>query len=314
MGIDGGGTSLRVVVVDTNMQVLHQVQGETANPSIIGEAESAARIQQGVTMALHQAGVTQADVRAVGIGIAGASAVYAEDWLRATVRVILPGVFVAPSSDNEIALVGAHAARRGVLLLSGTGSVAFGINEAGESRQIGGWGYLMGDEGSGYWIGMEALRAIVRAQDQRSPDTALTTLVLEHLGLSHPVELIRWLYRGKDSPADAASRGVPRNREVAALSGLVMAAAESGDKVANRIIDTAAIELADHCRAVIRVLAIQDAHVGFAGGLLTNNTLLRQRVIDTFGSDVKIITPRYPPVVGAALLAKTLSNIQGHNS
>ena len=121
MGIDGGGSNLRVVIVDEQMQILVTVQRGTANPRIIGQEQSALLIQDAMREALAQ--VTE-PVRGVGIGIAGASAVYARDWLHEVIHAVLPDVHVAAGSDYEIALVGANSAREGILLLAGTGSVA----------------------------------------------------------------------------------------------------------------------------------------------------------------------------------------------
>src|SRR6185295_15071152 len=108
------------------------------------------------------------DLSGAGVGIAGASVIHSEDWLREVFSTIMPGVPFVPSSDLEIALVGALGERRGVLVLAGTGSAGFGINLAGQSLQVGGWGYLLGDEGSSYWIGMQALQMLTRLADGRA--------------------------------------------------------------------------------------------------------------------------------------------------
>src|SRR5690606_10986978 len=142
----------------------------------------------------------------------------AADWVRATVGAALPGVPLCTATDVEIALTGAHGERRGILILAGTGSVAYGVNAAGESAQVGGWGYLLGGEGSGHWIGMKALQAVVRAADGRAAPTALTDAVLRTLDLKTPRDLIQWIY----TPESAA----PRTRAVAQLAPLVLAAAD----------------------------------------------------------------------------------------
>jgi len=156
MGIDGGGTHLRIVIVDEQLRALAQYESGTANPNHIGRVAAAEHIRDSIHKTLDRSSLSPESIAAVGIGIAGASAAYARDWLLETVALALPSSEIVPSSDVEIALVGAHGRPEGVLLLSGTGSVAYGINASGESFQSGGWGYLLGDEGSGYWIGMEA--------------------------------------------------------------------------------------------------------------------------------------------------------------
>jgi N-acetylglucosamine kinase-like BadF-type ATPase len=197
------------------------------------------------------------------------------------------------SSDMEIALVGANGERRGVLVLAGTGSVAYGVNDHGEAMQIGGWGYLLGDEGSGYAIGREALRTVThQSDDTHEYGSTLYRRVIETLRLSQPKDLIAWLYGG-DSKV----------REVAQLAALVLEEAENGDSRAHEILDTAADNLAQLAHTVIRRLNIQDAKIAFAGGLLSEPNPLSRRLCDRLNL-AEFPTAKYPPVIGAALLAK----------
>lgn len=119
------------------------------------------------------------EIQAVGIGVAGAEAIYAEAWLREVVTGVLPHAKIStPAGDHEIALVGAHGQRRGLLVLAGTGSLACGIGSAGVFKLVGALGYLLGDEGSGFWVGMEGLRAAMRGEDGRGRKTLLTDALL----------------------------------------------------------------------------------------------------------------------------------------
>jgi len=181
MGIDGGGSRLRVAVLARDLTILGESQGPTASPVVAGPDAAAETIRAGMRAALAAAGVRPQQIAAVGIGIAGALPRYSEGWLREVVAAVLPGAVVVPSIDYEIALVGALGERRGVLVLSGTGSLAYGVNAAGESALVGAWGYLIDDGGSGYWFGQQALQALARAADGRAPATTLTRAVLEAL-------------------------------------------------------------------------------------------------------------------------------------
>lgn len=290
MGIDGGGSTLRVVVVDDDLTVLTSVErAETANPSVIGHEAAAGLIREAMREAL-----TQHTIDGVGLGIAGAANAHSEAWLREVVAGVLPDVFVAPSSDMEIALVGAAGERRGVLLLSGTGSVAYGINEAGRALQVGGWGYLLGDEGSGYWIGMQALRTLIHETDGLlQTSSTLPQRLCAELGWSRPHEILRWLY----------ASGAPRTRDVAALAHLVFEAAAEGDTHAHHIIETAAQDLHQLAQTIISRLEMHQPFIAFGGGLLTSDTLLSHRVCALLTLPSHPI-PRYSPVIGAALLAK----------
>lgn len=136
MGIDGGGSNLRVVIVDERMNELALQRSTTANPSVIGFDTSKTLIQQTIREALSQANMDTVD--AVGIGIAGAAATRSQDWLESLVLEVLPETHIVASSDAEIALVGALGQRHGILILAGTGNIAYGVNTKGESAYLGG--------------------------------------------------------------------------------------------------------------------------------------------------------------------------------
>ncbi|MDX2141301.1 MAG: BadF/BadG/BcrA/BcrD ATPase family protein [Chloroflexota bacterium] len=291
IGIDGGGSNLRVVGVDDDMHVIVQAMRGTVNPSAIGRDASAALMQDALREVL--ATIPGASVAGVGMGVAGASAVYAGDWLRAVIAAVLPDTPVAPSSDNEIALVGAHGERRGVLLLAGTGSVAFGVNDAGESVQTGGWGYLLGDEGGGYWLGNQALRAVTLSADGIAPDAApLSQRLLVHLGMSSATDAITWVYRQP-----------PPTRDIATLASVVLEMADAGDAYTCAIIEQGAAALVLLSDTIVARLHMTAPRIAFAGGLLTSDNSLSRAVCRRLGMTT-LPEARYAPVVGAALLAK----------
>jgi N-acetylglucosamine kinase-like BadF-type ATPase len=283
MGIDGGGSGVRVVITDEALNVIASAEGGSANPNSAGREAAAQTIQQAMRAALVQASV---EVAAVGVGIAGT--ITLKEWVRETVVAVLPDAKIYAASDFEIALVGANGERRGVLILAGTGSVAFGINAEGETAQVGGWGYLLGDEGSGYLIGLKALQAVVRAADGREPPTALTEQVLRTLGMTSAQELIQWVY----APG--------RTREIAGLAPLVLDASE--DAVALEIITEAVAELTLMAHTVVRRLKIESPAYAFAGGLLSEVNVVSNGLCAAL-SLPGIPQPKYSPVIGAALLA-----------
>jgi N-acetylglucosamine kinase-like BadF-type ATPase len=183
-----------------------------------------------------------------------------------------------------------------VLLLAGTGSAVFGVNAAGQSLQVGGWGYLLGDEGSSYWIGMRALQLVVRAADGRESCPAeFTTQILAALGLESEADLIPWLYRSEQ----------PRTRDTAQLARVVIENAAAGVEVATEIVKGAAAELALLCRTIMRRLDMDNPHIAFAGGLLDNDNFLSIHLCQFLGLDRRPV-PLYPPVIGAALLARIM--------
>lgn len=295
MGIDGGGSSLRVVITDSALKILAQSQDETANPSIIGHDLAAQRIQSTIQSALAQSGLSPAQITGVGIGIAGAAAAHSEAWLHQVVSAVLPESHIVPSSDFEIALVGAHGERRGVLLLAGTGSVAYGMNGEGQSAQVGGWGYLLGDEGGGYWISMRVLQHIAHTVDGRatfSPD--LTASILHFLGLQSPSDLLPFLYHPDKPPV----------RQVASLAPLIIEKADEPFLV--QIVQVAAASLAHLAHTLIQRLQLDSPQIAFAGGLLETENALSRRVCQHLNL-LSHPVPRYSPAVGAALLARLIT-------
>jgi len=147
----------------------------------------------------------------------------------------------------------------GVVIICGTGSIAFG-RSADRAARAGGWGHVLGDEGSGYWIGRRALRAVARAADGRGPATSLTPRVLNHFAVTKPQDLIAEIY----------DRQLPHHA-LAQTARLVQQARDEGDEVGTQILEQAAHELVRAARSVVERLHMQEEAVQFvlAGGVFT---------------------------------------------
>ncbi len=295
MGIDGGGTSLRVTIVDDALSPLVSVTAGSANPNIIGQAQAEAHIQRWVTAALERAGLVPGAIAAAGIGIAGASDLHSRAWLLRTVHPVLPDSLLVASSDLEIALVGAHGQRHGLLLHAGTGSAAFGVTPAGAFEQIGGWGYLLGDEGSSFWIGVRLLRQVMRYHNypERDHPKELVAACMRAMGVSDPRDMVHWVYRGEGAPP----------ARVASLAKLALQLAEDGNWAAQNIVKAAAIQLTRQVAELQRRLDYPDAPIAFAGGLLDKDNCLSRDVAQRLGLPRRPI-PKHSPATGAALLAQ----------
>jgi len=292
IGIDGGGSTVRVSVVTPDLHVIGEAKGGTSNPNLVGREVAMQTIQATVREAVAAAHITTDDVASVGIGIAGGEASHSEAWLREVVAGVTPNAQIVPSGDHEIALVGAHGQRKGMLVLSGTGSLACGVGSTGDYVVIGARGYLLGDEGSGYWIGMEGLKAAIRDDDGRGRHTKLTQLFLEQFGLPSVESIIPWLYH----------TGVSRTKEIATFAGTVMKQAEYGDIVAADIVLRAAEELALAVRAVNYRLHMEALPIAFAGGLLSFANPLSLKLCELLALST-MPQPRYPAAIGGAILA-----------
>lgn len=291
MGIDGGGTSLRVVIVDDDLNELASATSDSVNPNAVGHEKAQYLIRHHVEMVLQRAGLR--DVDGAAIGIAGASDRHSANWLLETLRPVLPAAPIVPSSDVEIALVGGRGRLDGILLLAGTGSVALGINADGQQKRIGGWGYLLGDEGSGYWIGTRALQTLTRWHDGvLETDSQLPQAIMRHLNLELPFDIINWRYQQATQS------------DVAELAQLIDASGLDGDVLATAIIAKAADYLANMARQLLKTLNLGADSIVFAGSLLTNKTLLQEQVCRKLNLSEPPV-PLHSPAVGAALLAKT---------
>lgn len=293
IGIDGGGSKIRAVVTQADLSPCAEVLGKAANPTSIGY-EAAAQIIQGIICQLmEQAQIQPDEIGAVGVGIAGASHTHSATWLRQIISEIIPTAHLELSSDLEIALVGAHGQKHGILLLAGTGSAALGVNSLGTSIQLGGWGYQLGDEGSGYWLGLQAIRHAVRTFDgYYCAQTTLDHSVLDALNLQSTRELIPWLYHS----------GQSRTSEIASLAPLVLEAAEAGEPAGLRIIAQGVDALSEMTRVLQRRLAEPELPIAFAGGLLTHDNPLSRGVYKRLGL-AAIPRSKYDPATGAIILA-----------
>ncbi|HZL92665.1 MAG TPA: BadF/BadG/BcrA/BcrD ATPase family protein, partial [Vicinamibacterales bacterium] len=191
LGIDAGGTKTVCLLADDSGRVLAESHGGGANLQASGELA--------VEKVLHQVmedTLAQRDVRpdAICLGIAGVDRPNDAQAVQGIMRRIGFKARVTVVNDALVALVAGAGEQAGVVIVAGTGSIAYGVDASKRSCRAGGWGYLLGDEGGGYWIGRAALSAVVRAFDGRGPATRLTELVLAEMHLATPSELIHAIY------------------------------------------------------------------------------------------------------------------------
>jgi N-acetylglucosamine kinase-like BadF-type ATPase len=294
LGIDAGGTKTVCLLADQNGVVCAEARGGGANLQSTGELEVEKVLHQVMEAALAQHDVTPA---AICLGIAGVDRPADAEAVRGIMRRIGFKTRTLVVNDALVALVAGAGDEPGVVVVAGTGSIAYGRNAAGQAARAGGWGYLLGDEGGGFWIGRAALSAVVRQFDGRGPATLLTTMVLDHMRLASPTELIHEIY----------FRDLQRHA-IAGLASLVQQATDAGDAVAAQILKRAGGELAASAASVITRLGMRGEAFPtvLAGGIFHGVPWLRGDV----ESRLSEVAPRsvirvlnVEPAVGAVRLA-----------
>jgi len=265
VGIDAGATKTVALLADGAGRILAQARGGGANLHVQGEAQV-----EGVLRALVAELSQIATPAGLCVGMAGLDRPHDEEVVREVLARIGYTGRVRLANDALIALVAGAPARVGIVVLSGTGSIAYGVDPGGTIARSGGFGSLLGDEGSGYWLGNQALRAVVRASDGRGPSTALTPMVFEALAVASVEELVPLVYE----------HHLPRSA-VAALAGRVERARAQGDGVASELLGRAAQELVLAGQAVARKLHFDKPHpVVLAGGVFQACPSLARMVTD----------------------------------
>jgi glucosamine kinase len=296
VGVDAGGTSYRAVVVDQAGAVIARGEAPSA-PVLAGlPGPAIAALRELVQQVCAQAGV-ELPVPRLWAGMAGAG----REAVRAELDAALARSEIARrarvGTDVEAGAEDAFGSGPGILLMAGTGSICYGRADDGRVARVGGWGSILGDEGSGYAIGVEAMRRIARSVDGRGQSTELRDRVLSRLGLLDPGDLIAW--------ASTASRGA-----IARLVPEVQAAAAAGDDVAGEILVRAVEELQGHVDTLLTNLGPwqRPPMVALGGGLLDPTGPLRgplERVLKAH-LHLPILERELDPALGAARKAMRL--------
>jgi len=295
VGVDGGGSRTRAILLDGSGAVRGRREGEGSAIDPRDPEAAVTQVESVVRALAGEAGVSL-PLAALAVGLAGAGRPHVRKAVARRLERTGLARRVLVESDADGAFRDAFGAGPGILVLAGTGSVAWGRAEDGRRDRVGGWGPLLGDEGSGYALGVEALRRVAWSVDGRGPDTVLEETVPRALGLPGSDALVDWVA--------GASR-----REVAALVPLVAQAARDGDPVGERLLREGAEALAHHARVLRQRLApwAGPTPLALAGGLLDPDGPLRARVEAVLDpASWRLHTPRVDGARGAARAALEL--------
>ena len=194
IGVDGGGTTTRAVVIDENLCALGRGEAGPGNFYSAGEDAAIENILIAVRAAINGAGVPESSIGSWGLGLAGACSESDKITQRAALLPHANGAKVIVDEDAPAAQAGAFAGGAGAICIAGTGANCFGVNESGERRGADGYGPLLGDRGSGYWCGEQALRAACASFDGSGPPSALREAIFQQLGAADVFSLIQIVY------------------------------------------------------------------------------------------------------------------------
>jgi N-acetylglucosamine kinase-like BadF-type ATPase len=263
-----------------------------SNPITVGPERALANILEAINEASSRCGVHE--FMASRLGVAGT------DRSRLKKRLLngLHGSYgdTAIVSDAASALAGGTGCRPGVVVIAGTGSIAYGENRLGETARAGGWGWRLGDEGSGYTIGLKAIMAALGAHDGRAPETLLKQKIVGHLGLDGIEGIVDWVYEPGREP-----------RDIAYLVPLVREAEAAGDEAAALVMAEAGSELGLVANAVVRRLGLRGVFpVSLNGGVFKQPSgyiMAFEETVRREAPECELIVPRMPPLLGSGLLA-----------
>ncbi len=326
VGVDGGGSGTRAVVLDESLQIIGRGSAGASNHYVAGAEIAAQNCLIAADAALTDAKriapeLSRDEITAWGFGLAGVRRMKDAAKMEDALRSITRGKPFYLDTDVAAAHAGAFAGGPGVVLSAGTGAIAYGADEHGDRFYSDGWGPLLGDEGSGYWIGLEALRAICRAEDGRGPRTRLAPPIFHALGITSIEQLVPLIH------APETTRDV-----LAGLAGLVFAAAESGDAPSLDIRQRAIQHLGNTAAAAARAMLHRrreragvfapeplELLITLRGGLFEDDTFRAsvgfqagERMVEMKReflplSNWRVVRPQHDAAFGAALLAQKIA-------
>ncbi|MBZ5522208.1 MAG: hypothetical protein LAP21_08195 [Acidobacteriia bacterium] len=292
LGIDAGGTKTDCAI-SNGAELLGQATAPTCKLARVGESVARANLHRAILQACESASVPPGEIKQICIGMAGASVPGAVAWVKQAIHELTLG-HVNVVGDHIIAHQAAFGRLPGVLVISGTGSIAYGRNERGETARAGGWGGLISDQGSAFWIGREAVAAALQEYD-RGNSGGLFSLILRTLGVAGFDDLIR-------------IANTEPNQRFAELSPAVALAADQGDVAAQTIVERAGRELAALASAVITRIwpPEKTVRIAMSGGVLQGSAIVRralQNSLQAQHANAAVSFTQVRPVLGALEIA-----------
>ncbi|MEK5441222.1 MULTISPECIES: N-acetylglucosamine kinase [unclassified Fredinandcohnia] len=296
LAVDGGGTKTLAVLVDANGTILGEGRAGATNYHVAGAIRVKEALEKAILAAFMDAGINPSSVvKKAVFALAGIDTDNDEKEVSRVVKETVIGLPIkierlVVENDCLSALLGSTQNKAGVLLIAGTGSIVFAHDGNNRIVRSGGWGHRFGDEGSGYWIGKQAIESVLKMQDGRGENTLLAKLVLEKFDFTKIEELYNWAYSDAYSVDD-----------VGAIATTVDEAFRLGDPVSKRILERAAEELLLLLHTAIENAGIQQSEIDLIlqGGVFQHNHYIKNQVrnrIQLSFPKVNMITTTEEPI------------------
>lgn len=297
IGVDGGGTKTELVLIDLSGNVVGKERVGSTNYQAIGAEKLRDELLEGFSALTNATNVAIDRIDHIFLGLAGAGREKDQEEIKALFDDTVFSSKITVNSDAIIALAGAFGTTEGIIIIAGTGSICFGSNDEGKIVRSGGWGYLLGDEGSGYYIGREAIMASLKDLDGRGEKTKLKEKLVERFDIDRIDKIIPLIYQNKIDRV-----------EIANIAPLVFELANQGDLVSNEIIRKTGLEMGLLAKAVANQLGLSGEEIQLAliGSIFKQKDLLINSIskeLYEISWNVTIMEPRFQPSYGAALLA-----------
>lgn len=301
LGVDGGATSTVALLAEAATgRILGRGVGGPSNIQAVGEERAMEALEAAIGSAFEDGGKVYETVKAAVLGLAGVDLSEGVDLIRQWAKRAALARAVSIANDATLLFAAGTPEGWGLAIVSGTGSIALTQDRAGRDTRAGGWGYLMGDEGSAFRMGLLGLRAACRAADLIAPPTRLLPMLLEKLGSNQPRDFIPAVYRGSWDKATIAS-----------LAPIVMDLALEGDDTARAIFESESLELARTAAGAVFLseLPREDVPIALTGGLVLRSELFRNQFLANLrkcGVTPGPVGLVEDPAVGAVLLARRM--------
>ncbi|SHK07079.1 N-acetylglucosamine kinase [Paramaledivibacter caminithermalis] len=277
IGIDGGGTKTLACLCNEKKEILSSIQVSSTNYHSVGIEKVKIEFEEIFNFFKASQGIALDNIKGICIGGAGVDGAEDQKIIKRVFRDIGYKNNLQVYNDSIIALVGANGGKKGAILISGTGSIAFGIDKAGKEYRVGGWGHIIDDVGSGYAIARDGLKKIMESYDGREEESTIWEAVSSELGILHIGELISFIYNPNT-----------KKHDIARLAPCIINLYEI-DRVAKKVVDKAVRDLCKMIEALANKMNEKDFSLGLSGSVFLKSDLIRELF-------TKNINQRYPKI------------------